>query len=394
MSKERFPHLFEPLRIGQKAMRNRVVHAPMSVAYADEDGRVTEKEIEHYGRRAQGGVGMVITENFAVSESGRQLPKQTYISDEEQQLPGLSALASEVKGHGALAVTQIVHAGRYAGPWDQYDEQRRLAPSPVPFPLVAEVIATPQEITPEEIRQTIQDFGRAAEIAEKAGFDGVEIHGAQGFLIAGFTSPYTNRRTDRYGGSFENRIRFALEVVREIKGRVGEDFIVGYQLMSDELMPGGWGIGDSVELAKRLEREGINFILPAPSTFEALRRPENLGLLGRTMYALNDVIAIRGAVDVPVIANGKLEDPYVAEHALRYGEADAIGLARPLFADPDWVRKVEAGMMPEIRTCACNPPTCLQTQLTGAVCGSWPEEIQEQGYLGYNSPAQPLESVG
>lgn len=393
MSRERFPHLFEPLPVGQKTMRNRVVHAPMSVAYADEEGRVTQKEIEHYGRRAQGGVGMVITENFAISESGRQLPKQTYISDEEQ-LPGLDALAAEVRKHGALAVTQVVHAGRYAGPWDQYEKRRRLAPSSVSFPLVAEVVATPQEITPEEIRGTVQDFGRAAEIAEKAGFDGVEIHGAQGFLIAGFTSPHTNRRTDEYGGGFENRIRFALEVVREIKGRVGEDFVVGYQLMSDELMPGGWGIGDSVELAKRLEREGVHFILPAPSTFEALRRPENLGLLGRTMYALDDVIAIGGAVDIPVIANGKLEDPYVAEHVLKHGEADAVALARPLFADPDWVRKVEAGMMQEIRTCSCDPPTCLQTQLTGAICGRWPEEIREQGYLGYNSPAHSLKGVG
>lgn len=364
----------------------------MSVCYADEEGYVTQEEIEHYGRRAQGGVGMVIMENFTISESGRQLPKQTYVSD-EKYLPGLSKLAAEVKKHGALAIPQIVHSGRYAGPWDRYDEQRRLAPSPVPFPLVAEVVATPQEITQEEIREVIKDFGNAARLAEEAGFDGVEIHGAQGFLISGFVSPYMNRRTDEYGGSFENRIRFPLEVVREIKNRVGDDFIVGYQLMSDELMPGGWTIADSVEFAKRLEGDGIDFILPVPATFEALKRPENLGLYGRMMHSLDDAIAINGAVEIPVIANGKLGDPYVAEHVLKHGEADAIGLARPLFTDPDWVRKVEAGMVQEIRTCPCNPPVCLQTQLMGAVCARWPEEIQEQGYLGYNSPVQRVEAL-
>ena len=392
MSNERFPHLFEPLQVGNKTMRNRIVHAPMSVCYADDEGYVTREEVEHYARRAQGGAGMVITENFAVSTSGRQLPKQTNIWD-EKHLPGLSELASEVQRHGALAVTQIVHAGRYAGPWSEYEYQRRLAPSAVPFPLLPEVVATPQEITKEEIQEAIEAFANAAGLAQEAGFDGVEIHAAQGFLISEFLSPHMNRRTDEYGESFENRVRFALEVVRETKGRVGEDFIVGVQLMSDELMPGGWILEEAVELSKRLEEAGVNFILPVPVTFEALKLPENQGLYGRTLHGLDGAIAIKRAVDIPVIANGKLDDPYVAEHVLKHGEGDAVALARPLLADPDWVKKVQAGMVEEIRTCSCNPPTCLQTQLTGAVCMSWPEDIQEQGYLGYNSPVEPLSSA-
>ena len=392
MSNEMFPHLFEPLEIGSRTMRNRIVHAPMSVSYADEEGHVTREMVEHYARRAQGGVGMVITENLPVNVSGRQLPKNAFISD-ERFLSGLRELALEIKGHGALAVVQIVHAGRYAGPWQEYESRRRLAPSEVPFPLLPEVVATPQEITPGEIRETIGAFGDAAALAEEAGFDGVEIHGAQGFLISGFLSPHMNRRTDEYGGSFENRVRFALEVVREVKGRVGEDFIVGFQLMSDELMPGGWTLEESVELSRMLEVEGVHFILPVPATFETLKRPENLGLYGRSLHGLDSAIAIKRVVDIPVIANGKLGDPYVAEHVLKHDEGDAVALARPLLADPDWALKVEAGRTAEIRSCPCNPPKCLQTQLTGSVCMSWPEEVQQQGYLGYNSPVEPLEQT-
>ena len=390
MSNDTFPHLFEPLEIGGRTMRNRIVHAPMSVSYADEEGYVTRRMVEHYARRAQGGVGMVITENLPINVAGRQLPKNAFISGEEF-LPGLKELAAEIKGHGALAIVQVVHAGRYAGPWQEYEARRRLAPSEVPFPLLPEVVATPQEITAGEIRETIGAFGDAAALAEEAGFDGVEIHGAQGFLISGFLSPHMNRRTDEYGGSFENRVRFLLEVVREVKGRVGQDFIVGVQLMSDELMPGGWPLEETVELSRMLEAEGVHFILPVPATFEALKRPENLGLYGRTFHGIDAAIAIKQAVGIPVIANGKLGDPYVAEHVLKHGEGDAVALARPLLADPDWALKAEAGRAAEIRTCPCNPPKCLQTQLTGSVCLSWPEEIQEQGYLGYNSPVEPLE---
>ena len=392
MSNDRFPHLFEPLQIGSKTMRNRIVHAPMSVCYADEEGYVTREEVEHYARRAQGGAGMVITENFAVNLSGRQLPRQTNIWD-EKHLPGLAELASEVQRHGALAVTQIVHAGRYAGPWSEYEKRRRLAPSAVPFPLLPDVVATPQEITQEEIRESVEAFANAARLAEEAGFDGVEIHASQGFLISEFLSPHMNRRTDEYGGSFENRTRFVLEVVRETKSQVGEDFIVGVQLMSDELMPGGWILEEAVELAKRLEEAGVHFILPVPVTFEALKLPENQDLYGRTLHGLDGAIAIKRVVDIPVIANGKLGDPYVAEHVLKHGEGDAVALARPLLADPDWALKVESNRLAEIRTCPCNPPKCLQTQLTGAVCMSWPEDIQEEGYLGYDSPVEPFEST-
>ena len=383
MSKERFPSLFRPLEIAGRTLKNRVYQTPMSVCYADKEGYVTPALIEHYGRRAQGGVAMVMTENVAVSVAGRQLPRQALIS-EERFLPGLTKLAAEIKKHGALAVIQLVHAGRYAGPWDEYEKRRRLSPSALPFPLTVSRVVTPQEITRQEMQETIEAFGTAAVLAKRAGFDGVEIHGAQGFLLSAFVSPHMNHRTDEYGGRFENRIRFPLEVVREVMDRVGQDLLVGYHMLSDELLPDGWTLEESGAFAKRLEEEHVHFLIPVTATFESLKRPENSDLMSRTMFEVAGSAALKQVVDIPVLVHGRLGDPYVAEHVLAHGEADAIGLARPLFTDPDWVNKVESGRLKEIRTCPCDPSRCLQTQLTGSICSHWPEDAIQRGYLGYS----------
>ena len=374
--------LFEPLTLGTRTARNRIMQAPMSVSYGNAAGTVSEKQIEHYGRRAKGGLGVVITENFAVNLSGRQMPLQTVVSDEEH-LPGLRKLAEEIHGHGSLAVVQIVHSGRYAGPWDEYESRRRIAPSAVPFELTPGRIVAPQEITAEEIEESIEAFVRAAQLCELAGFDGVDVHAAQGFLISGFLSPRTNHRTDQWGGSFENRVRFALEVVRRVIAGTGPDFIVGVHLLSDELIEDGWTIDDAVRLAGLLEAEGTQFLFAIPATFETLRLPSNLGLLKRKGYALADSKALAEAVSIPVIANGGLSDPADLVNAMTEYKASAVALARAVFVDPDWPRKVAAGATDAIRECPCDPPRCLQTQLTGAICGHWPESAQSRGHLGY-----------
>jgi 2,4-dienoyl-CoA reductase (NADPH2) len=379
-----FGKLFEPLPVGSRTARNRIVHAPMSVCYGDENGYVTRPEVEHYARRAKGGAGIVITENFAVNWPGRQMPRQTVV-DNDSRLPGLSELASEIKRHGALAMVQIVHAGRYAGPWEVYHHARRLAPSAVCFELSAGRFETPAEITPEEIAESIEAFGQSAHLCEQAGFDGVEVHGAQGFLISEFLSPTMNQRTDQWGGSFANRARFALEVVREVRRRTSPQFVVGFHLLSDELLGEGWTIKDAVRLAPLLAAEGVQFLFGIPATFESLHRPANVGLYSRRMYSVPDNAALKQAVDIPVIANGRLGDPRDAVGVLERGEADAIGLSRPLFTDPDWPRKVADGVLDAIRTCPCDPPTCSRTQLFGAVCDHWPPEVIADGYLGYQA---------
>jgi len=376
-----FAPLFEPLPVGPATAPNRIMHAPMSVCYGDGAGFVARPQVEHYARRARGGAGTVITENFAISDTGRQMPKQTLVSS-AAHVPGLAELAGAVKANGALAMVQLVHAGRYAGPWDVYHQARRLAPSAVPFELTAGRVVTPHEITPEEIATAVEEFGRAAELCEQAGFDGVDVHGAQGFLISEFLSPLMNRRTDEWGGSFDNRVRFALEVVREMRRRTSPGFVIGFHLMTDELVDGGWSLPEALRLAPLLVAEGVHFFFAIPATFESLRLPVNLGLYGRLMYGVGDAAALKQAVDVPVVANGRLGDPADAVAVLERGDADAIGLARPLFVDPDWPRKVADGDLGGVRTCPCNPSTCLRTQLSGAICDNWPPAAVRRGYLG------------
>lgn len=386
-----FPRLAEPLTLGPKRLRNRVFQAPMSVCYADADGLVTRPMIEHYGRRAAGGVGMVITENIAISAAGRQLPQQALISD-ERQLPGLRALAQEIQRHGALAVVQLVHAGRYAGPWERYAERRRLAPSAVPFPLPMGEVC-PDEITPAEIARSVEEFAAAAALARRAGFDGVEIHGAQGFLVSSFQSPRMNHREDAYGGSFENRCRFPLEVVHAVVEAAGPEMLVGYHLMSDELMPGGWEMNDAVRFARLLAGRGIQFLMPIASTFESLRTPPNLGLFSRPLFQHALAVRLSAEQDIPVLTNGRFGDPADGEAALERGEAVAVGLARPLLTDPDWYLKAQSGRTAEIRTCPCDPPNCLLTQLSGSVCTGWHPDVQDAGYSGYNVPSSASASA-
>jgi 2,4-dienoyl-CoA reductase (NADPH2) len=383
-----YPHLLSPIRLGQTQARNRIVLAPMTVAYGETDGQVSEEEIEHYGRRAQGGAGLVITEHFTVNLAGRQLPRQTVVSD-KSHLPGLARLAREVHGHGALIVAQIGHAGRYAGPWESYDRERRLAPSAVPFRLTGERVVTPQEITPAEIAQTITAFGNAARILAEAGFDGAQIHASQGFLPSQFLSPRMNRRTDGYGGDYPGRVRFLLEAVAEIRRHTDPGFLLGVQLLGDEVADGGWGLAEAVRLAHDLEARGVDFLLPSVTTFETVGAMTSQGEHRRWGYQLGAAIAIRAAVSIPVFANGGITDPRLADDLIGHGLVDALALARGLLTDPDWPVKVAQGRVDDVRRCDCTPSTCLRTQLTGTLCHSWPPATQAAGFLGYERSETP-----
>jgi 2,4-dienoyl-CoA reductase (NADPH2) len=196
-------------------------------------------------------------------------------------------------------------------------------------------------------------------------------------------SPRQNRRQDRYGGSRENRLRFAVEVARAVKEAAGADFMVGFHLFADELAEeDGASLSDAVELAQRLEAEGIDFILPMVGTFETLRIGRNSELNRLAGYQIEQIRAIKASVRLPVFANGGLGDPDFAEATLREGIGDAIGLARPLFADPDWPAKVQAGRPDDICVCACAQRTCYRTQIAGGVCESWPQPVKQRGFYG------------
>ena len=373
--------LKSPILLGSKWARNRIWMAPMSACYADTDGYVTNAEIEHYGRRARGGASVIVTENAAISTSGRQLPRQTMVSD-ERYLPGLTKLASAIHDGGALAILQIVHAGRYAGPWDEYEARRRLAPTALEFPLLPGRRVTPQEITPDEIFTVIEDFGRAAALARHAGFDGVEIHGAQGFLITQFLSPRTNHRADEWGGSFDNRARFALEVVASVRRSVPDDFIVGFHLLAQELLPGGITLDEALQLAVRLQAAKVDFLIPVTATFEDLHSHRDL--LSRPRFQVAHAAAIAAKVEIPVVANGYLNGPAEAARIVASGRAAAVGLARPLLVDPDWPKKVVDGQTEDIHECPCDPPQCIRSQLGGVTCHHWPQTALSRGYFGYD----------
>ncbi|GGX19231.1 oxidoreductase [Pigmentiphaga litoralis] len=374
--------LSSPLTIGRKTLRNRIVHAPMSVCYADDAGTITDAMVQHYARRAAGGVGMVITENVAVSPTGRQMPRQPGLWDEEG-LPGARALASGIKAHGALAVMQIVHAGRYGGPWDQYEMARRVAPSAIPFPLPGKTV-TPQEITEDEIQEVVACFARTARLAIDAGFDGVELHAAGGLLISQFLSPRMNTRNDRYGGSHENRCRFAVEVTRAVRKAIGQGALLGAHLMADELIEGGFTLAHAVQVGKLLQDNGCDFLMPVVGTFETLRNGPQVGINKRPLFQLQHAIDIKRGVEIPVIANGGLGCPHTAESILATTDLAAIGLARPLFADPDWANKVLSGQAAQVQICPCDTNACLRSQLTGGFCEIWPEHQKARGYYGFD----------
>ena len=374
--------LSTPLQVGRRTMRNRILMAPMSVGYATSEGRATRALAEHYGRRAQGGVGMIITENVAINVAGRQMPLQPMLADADA-VAGFAEVATEIRRHGALAIMQIVHSGRYAGPWDVYEQAPRLAPSAIAFPLLPGRVVMPTEITPAQIDEVIEAFATTAALAERAGFDGVEVHAAQGFLISGFLSPRMNRRDDRWGGDFTGRTRFLRAVMSAVRGRVSPDFIVGLHLMSDELAPQGWSLAESVRLMGDLGAMGLDFVMPVVSSFETMRMPENAGLMGRAMFQHAETRALQAATSLPVFANGGILDRSSIERILAGNEAAAVGLARPLFADPDWMAKALSNDEAAMRRCACETQLCLRTQLTGSICASWPEADRARGYLGY-----------
>jgi 2,4-dienoyl-CoA reductase (NADPH2) len=375
------PSMFDPIALGPVVAPNRLWFSPTSVGYA-EHGVVTPAAIEHYGRRAAGGAGAVLTEHLAVSDEGWQHRGQPAAWPDPAFAPGLARLAAEIRGHGALAFAQISHAGRYAGPWSNWDERHRLAPSAVPFPLLGRTV-TPHAMDTDQIAEVVASFAASVRFLVDAGFQGFEVHGGSGFLISGFLSPLMNRRTDRYGGSAANRVRFAQEVVAACVDAAAGHAVVGLHLMTDELTAGGMTPEDAAALVPALEEAGVEFIRPGHGTFETLRRPENAGVDSGTDFNRRSTAALLEAARVPIVANGGLRVPADVDAALA-GGASVVALSRPMLSDPDWPRKARAGHGADIVGCPCNPPMCLQTQLKGAVCASWPAAVQEKGYSGYN----------
>jgi 2,4-dienoyl-CoA reductase-like NADH-dependent reductase (Old Yellow Enzyme family)/thioredoxin reductase len=345
-----FPRLFTPGHIGSVELKNRVVKAPQHTGLANPDGSVTERLLRHYRTLARGGAGLVTVEYAWIDfDASKASPCQLGIASIEHQ-PGLSLLAQTIQANGARASIQISHAGR-----QRFTLEEPKAASSVPWEeLYALGCPAPKELSFAEIQEIVRAFGQAALRAETCGFDLVELHACHGYLISNFLSPRTNKRTDWYGGSLENRMRFLLEVVAEIKKQVSPFFPVVARLSGTDYEPDGHTIEETIELSKRLEALGVAAIhMSGGNHHQTIHEVSPMGMsLAHNTWA---AAAARKQLSIPVIASGSITSPALAESILAEGRGDFIGLGRPLWADPEWPKKAKEGRPEDIRPCIrCN----------------------------------------
>ncbi len=348
-----FPNLFRPGRIGRLQLKNRVLKAPTSTGMSNMDGSVSERLIRHYRDVAAGGAGLIICEYAFVDDQGAKSAHCQLGISSDDHIPGLAWLAQTIKEAGACAGIQIEHCGRqkFLG------TQPIVAPSVIPWPALKAKkgqAAVPRELTEPEIWQIIGAFGDATRRAMDAGFELVEIHGAHGYLITNFLSPHTNKRTDQWGGSLDNRMRFLMEVVKDARAKVGRDFPLTVRLSGTDYEPDGFPVSETVEVAKRLEALGIDAIHVSGGDHHQMIHQVSPMAVERC-HNVWAAAEIKQHVNIPIIASGSITLPHLAEAVLAEGKGDFIGLARPLWADPDWVNKARDGRPEDIRPCIrCN----------------------------------------
>jgi 2,4-dienoyl-CoA reductase-like NADH-dependent reductase (Old Yellow Enzyme family) len=321
------PGLLDPITIKGLEIPNRLVMPPMATRFAAETGEATDDLIGHYSERAAG-VGLVIVEHCFVMIEGRMRADQPGVHRDEL-IPSLSRLAEAVHLQGAKIAVQINHGGSKVPP----DAERRLpvGPSPVPFP-GSEV--QPRELTAGEIRRVVEAFGEAARRARDAGFDAVEVHGAHGFLNSQFLSPLTNRRSDRYGGTLENRLRLPLEIVAEVLKQAGGGCPLLYRLGADDFMDGGLGIEEGVQAAQALVEAGVD-VLDVSGGLGGYAHPT----IKSQGFMIPAAERVKAAVTVPVIGVGGITEAEFADRVIREGRVDMIAVGRATLSDPSWARK-------------------------------------------------------
>ncbi len=359
MQQTQYPRLFQEGKIGKLTTRNRLVMPPMGTNLAREDGEVTGTQIRYYEERAQGGAGMIIVEIGGVDPGGRAIPRQIGLWD-DKFIPGLSKLASAIKNAGAVAAIQIHHAGRQTA--TVITGSQPVAPSPIPCPVNQE---TPRELTIDEIKGLVKAFGEAARRAFQAGFDLVEIHGTHGYLVNQFLSPYSNHRQDEYGGSFENRLRFALEIIQAVKEKTAPDFPVSFRMNGDEYVEGGIKLEEAKEMAKRFIDAGVNVLHVSAGVYGS--PAPNVPVMGTPPGPLLHLAeGIKSVSSVPVIAVAKIHEPDLAEDVLKEGKADFIAIGRGIICDPEWPKKVQEGRVGEIRGCITCNQGCIDRLLAEA----------------------------
>lgn len=353
-SQSRYPHLLSPLDLGFTTLPNRVIMGSMHTGL-EEHERGFERLAAFYAERARGGAGLIVTGGIAPNDAGRPFEGGARLTTEEEAAEH-RVITDAVHAEGGKIAMQILHFGRYAYHKDL------VAPSALQAPISPFV---PNALTDAEVERTIEDFVRAARLAKLAGYDGVEIMGSEGYLVNEFIAAATNKRTDRWGGAYENRVRFPLEIVRRTRAAVGEEFILVYRLSMLDLIPGGSTLDEVIHLAKEVEAAGATIINTGIGWHEA-RIPTIATSVPRGAYTWVTK-RLMGSVSVPLVTSNRINTPEIAEELLADGRADLVSLARPFLADADFVAKAAAGRSETINTCiGCNQ-ACLDHTFSGKI---------------------------
>ena len=349
-----YPLLLSPLDLGFTTLKNRGLMGSMHVGL-EEAPNGFERMAAFYAERAKGGVGLIVTGGIAPNEQGRPMPGGAAMTT-QAEADKHRVVTEAVHAAGGKICMQILHFGRYA-----YHPEL-VAPSSLKAPISP---FPPKALTTEEVKQTVEDYANAAALAQSAGYDGVEIMGSEGYLINEFIAAQTNQRDDEYGGSYENRIRFPLQIVRRTRERVGANFILIFRLSMLDLVEGGSTHEEVVQLAQALEAAGVTILNTGIGWHEA-RIPTIATKVPRAAWAWVTE-QLKGKVGIPLVATNRINTPDVAEGILASGQADMVSMARPFLADPEFVNKAAAGRAQDINTCiACNQ-ACLDHTFAGKI---------------------------
>ena len=343
-----FAHLAQPIRIGATTLRNRTIMGSMHTGL---EGHQTEAAFDQlarfYAARARGGIGLIVTGGFAPNEAGR-LKDEPATMETARHVALHRRITQAVHADGGAIVLQVLHAGRYG-----YHD-KVVAPSPIRSPINKH---TPTELSDTDIERTIADYVTACRLAREAGYDGVELMGSEGYLISQFLALRTNHRTDRWGGSLQNRARFPLAVVSAVRAAVGPGFLIVYRHSALDLVEGGLAADETVWVAQQVARAGADMINTGIGWHEA-KVPTIAGVVPHAAFA-QYAGRLKAAVSVPVVASNRINSPEMAELLIASGTCDLVSMARPLLADAEFANKAISGNGAKITTCiACNQ-ACL-----------------------------------
>ena len=364
-----YPHLLAPLDLGFTTLKNRVLMGSMHVGLEEVEGGY-DRMAAFYAERAAGGVGLIVTGGISPNDHGVTFHGGSKL-DTLEEAEKHKVITQAVHDAGGKIALQILHTGRYSY------QAENVAPSAIQAPINP---VKPHALTSAEVNQTIADFVNCAKLSQVAGYDGVEIMGSEGYLINEFIAARTNHRDDEWGGSYENRMRFPIEIVKRTRAEVGENFIIIYRLSMLDLVEGGSTLEEVIQLAKEIEKAGATIINTGIGWHEA-RIPTIATKVPRAAFTWVTK-KLKGSVQIPLVTSNRINTPEMAEHVLAQGDADMVSMARPMLADAEFVLKAEQGRSDEINTCigcnqACldqifsmqiatclvNPRACYETEL-------------------------------